>query len=239
MAESRAEFFFFHSSLALASYCESHCELALFHSEYICSFKLVLICALYDSIMATAIEAVTAVLIGLVLVSSSRVRADIHLYVDSIKGNDSLCTPYPNYIMPYSNISCKTIQYALHGNANYASCTEATPLQDVTVHLADGIHSIAKEICITYSGNVALVADHNGQASIQCATFPYNDTTVNRRYENLYLYAAAGVTFRGLNFEHCGVSSSNVFINSSSDILFDKCVFRFEMLPIKVMIGLW
>ena len=160
------------------------------------------------------------------LVLATYICADIHLYVDSTNGNDSLCTPYSNDTSPSSKVSCRTIQYALHGDANYTECTQSAPLHNVTVHLADGTHSIAKEVCIMFSTNVSLVADHIGQASVHCATFPNNDTAYNRTYENLYVFGSTGVTFRGLNFEHCGVSESNVFINGSSGILFDNCVFR-------------
>ena len=169
--------------------------------------------------------AIWIALIGAASTLVRLVRADVHLYVDSTNGNDSLCTPYSSQTSdssPSSSVSCRTIQYALHGDADYVDCNQSAPLQDVTVHLADGIHIVANEMCIFSSINVSLVADHTGQASVHCATFSDNETT----YDNVYVNGSDGVTFRGLNFEHCGVLSSNVFITSSSNILFENCVFR-------------
>ncbi|KAL5515916.1 hypothetical protein EMCRGX_G001161 [Ephydatia muelleri] len=178
--------------------------------------------------------AIWIALVGVTSTLLSLAHANVrHLYVDSTNGNDSLCTPYSNDWLPSSNVSCRTIQYALHGDAGYEDCMQSSPLQDVTVHLADGIHSIHKELCIFSSINVSLVAEHTGEASVHCANFSnYGyDPTNNRTYDNLYVNSSNGVTFRGLNFEHCGASSSNVFITHSSNILFDNCVFRGNIGP--------
>lgn len=149
-----------------------------------------------------------------------------HLYVDSTNGNDSLCTPYSNDSLSSSNVSCRTIQYALHAGAYNENCLQSGPLKDVMVHLSDGIHTIQSEVCIFFSINISIVTEHAGAASVHCTTFSNSDMTSNRTYDNIYVHSSNGVTFRGLNFEHCGVLSSNVFITHSSNILFDNCVFR-------------
>lgn len=74
-------------------------------------------------------------------------------------------------------------------------------------------------ISITQSTDISFEAINEGKAIIKCATS-------SDIYNNLIFCGTQNVTFTGVNFEECGPLSSNVFFNGSSDILFDRCVFR-------------
>lgn len=155
-------------------------------------------------------------------------RAGVDLYVDPANGNDTLCVPYPTAASSTpSNVSCRTLEYALYGNASApVRCNSAQyALHDVVVHMASGVHSIFRQVCIGFSSNVTLVADQTGGASINCSLFPNNDIS-NVTYDNVYVYNTSGMTFRGLNFQHCGPVPSNVFVSSSSNVMFEDCTFR-------------
>ena len=167
----------------------------------------------------------STVLLGALLTMG---RAGVDLYVDPANGNDTLCVPYPTAASSTpSNVSCRTLEYALYGNASApVRCNSAQyALHDVVVHMASGVHSIFRQVCIGFSSNVTLVADQTGGASINCSLFPNNDTS-NVTYDNVYVYNTSGMTFRGLNFQHCGPVPSNVFVSSSSNVMFEDCTFR-------------
>lgn len=175
--------------------------------------------------MAFARPLLVAVLFSLLLTLA---RANVDLYVDPEGGSDTLCVPYPSASSSSpSTVSCRTLEYALYGNTSSpVNCYSAQPLlQNVVVHLANGIHYIVHRVCTASSVNVTLVADHSGQASIYCTLFP-NNNTVNMTYDNVFVYNTSGLTFRGLNFQNCGPVTSNVFVNSSSDVTFEDCTFR-------------
>lgn len=156
-------------------------------------------------------------------------RAGVDLYVDPENGNDTLCVPYPaaSSSSTPSNVRCRTLEYALYGNTSVSvRCDSAQyALRDVVVHMASGVHLVYRQVCIVFSSNVTLVADQTGGASINCSIFPNSDTS-NATYDNVYVYNTTGLTFRGLNFQHCGPVPSNVFINSSSGVTFEGCTFR-------------
>ena len=169
---------------------------------------------------------IVAILLGAVLALA---RASVEVYVDPENGNDTLCAPYPGPTSSSSNVSCRTLEYALYGNASaLVDCSSAQPLlRNVVVHLADGVHRIQRRVCIASSANVTLVADLTGGASVYCARFPNSDT-VNATYDNLYVYNTSGMVFRGLNFQNCGPVTANVYVNSSLDVTFEECTFRLD-----------
>ena len=64
--------------------------------------------------------------------------------------------------------------------------------------------------------------DINDDVIIECESFPNNESG---NYDNLYVCGSSNITFRGIQFTRCGPESPNIFLNSSSGLLFDNCTF--------------
>lgn len=151
----------------------------------------------------------------------------VEVYVDSIAGNDTACASLQELQNQSLNgsyqIPCKTINQAL-GNVKCGrlrSCENSNPLYHSVVKLSDGVHILQECIAILQGENVTLVAENQGQATIKCTTFGNAEL-----HDNLVSCGTRGLEFRGIIFEGCGPLSSNVFINGSTDVLFEDCSFR-------------
>lgn len=75
---------------------------------------------------------------------------------------------------------------------------------------------------IILSHNVVFEAINSNEATVTCVDFP---NYIRRNFDNIFVCGSSNVTFRGIRFERCGPVPSNVFVKSSSDILFDSCTF--------------
>ena len=120
---------------------------------------------------------------------------------------------------------CKTLNAAL-GNQSCDSCSvtnTTSVLSDVVFKLTSGVYHLQGCVGIVGATNVTIQShDLTDDVIIECETFPNN---VVGNYDNLYVCGSAGVTFRGVQFTRCGPQSPNIFLNSSSGVVFDNCTF--------------
>ncbi len=164
--------------------------------------------------------------------------------VDSINGNDSECyslqelqaahsesnvAESPNARLSANNTPCRTLNRALGNVDCYGSCRYGeinnNSLQNVAVRLYDGVHRLTDCIAIDGGQNVTVEAVNNGQATIECAYLP-DSVQVRRQRDGIRVCRSDGLSFRGVRFERCGPHSpAAVFLNRSSAILFEDCVF--------------
>ena len=146
----------------------------------------------------------------------------LEITVDPLSGTDSLCISGTND----STHPCKTLNHAL-GNSMDCRCKNVilnltTTLDNVVIKLGDGVHTIGDCIAINFRQNVTIEAENSGQAVIECGRFPSN-----KRYETgLSSCHTNGLTFRGVVFQHCGPYTPNVFLNRTTNVLFEDCIFR-------------
>jgi hypothetical protein len=165
--------------------------------------------------------------------------------VDSINGNDSECyslqelqaahsesnvTESPNARLPANNTPCRTLNRALGNVDCYRSCRYGEinndSLQNVAVRLYDGVHRLTDCIAIDGGQNVTMEAVNDGQATIECAYLPDSVQVRSQRRDGIQVCRSDGLSFRGVRFERCGPHSpAAVFLNRSSAILFEDCVF--------------
>ena len=156
----------------------------------------------------------------------SHSQSTLVVRVDPSTGNDSLCMSAQERRSPSSipgpddTVPCATINRAL-GDVSCVSCANPYPIQDTVVQLAAGVHRLSGCIGITDSEGVRIVAETNRQATIECAQSPDS-----KEFDNLFVCEVRGIAFRGIVFEKCGPLSPNVFLNSSSNITFEDCIFR-------------
>ena len=180
----------------------------------------------------------------LFLAASSRlvVGADlIVVSVDAVNGNDSLCyslqelqaagKPRPpdtpeNATDTRLLIPCRTINRALGNVDCYNSCRyqefNSEALRNVIVRLFDGIHRLSDCVAIDGGQNVTVETVNPGKVSVHCAYFPDN---VMERRDGIRSCQTEGLTFRGIRFENCGHYSPTVFLNRTSQNVFEDCVF--------------
>ena len=163
--------------------------------------------------------------------------------VDSINGNDSECyslqelqashnvtkTEAPNARLPARNTPCRTLNRALGNVDCYRSCRYGeinnSSLQNVVIRLYDGVHRLTDCIAIDGGQNVTVEAVNDGQATVECAYVPDSVVPSGRR-DGIRVCQSDGLSFRGVRFERCGPHSpATVFLNRSSAILFEDCVF--------------
>ena len=163
------------------------------------------------------------------------------VHVDSVNGNDSDCsslqelsqaarfnvTDSPDSL---SNVPCKTLNRAFGSIDCYNSCrygeTNNDSLQNVVVRLFDGVHRLTDCIAIDGGQNVTMEAVNDGQATVECAYVPDDSNNIVERRDGIRVCRSEGLVFRGVRFEHCGPHSpAAVFLNRSSMVLFEDCVF--------------
>lgn len=145
----------------------------------------------------------------------------VEITVDPISGID--CST----VEVNTTHSCKTLNHAL-GNSVDCACinntvNHSTTLENVLIKLADGVHTIGDCIAINFGRNVTIEAENSGEAVIECGTFPSKklfETGLSSCHTN-------GLAFRGVVFQHCGPYTSNIFLNQSTNVLFEDCVFRY------------
>lgn len=157
--------------------------------------------------------------------SPSLSQSTLVVRVDPSSGNDSLCMSAQERRLSTpgtaDNVACATINRAL-GDVGCESCANMNPIQDTVVELAAGVHRLSGCIGITDSEAVRIMAAvPNRRATIECAQSP----NLNK-FDNLFVCEVRGIVFRGIMFENCGPLSPNVFLNSSSNISFEDCIFR-------------
>lgn len=143
--------------------------------------------------------------------------------VDVNAGNDTACSPLQQLQTSPSQaqVPCKTINRALGNVECNRSCENDDPLYNSVVVISDGVHTLQGCISILQGNNVTIEAQNTGMATVKCATFKNSDV-----YDGIESCQMNGLVFRGINFEGCGPRSSNVFINRSTDVLFEDCIFR-------------
>ena len=125
--------------------------------------------------------------------------------------------------MSLSNVPCMTINRALGDiSCNTSWVNPDDFLENVTIRLMDGTHRLTGCVGILGGRNVTVEAEHFGEATVTCETFP---NLIPNNFDNLFVCGTSGISFRGVRFEECGPVSPNVFINGSSDILFQECTF--------------
>lgn len=143
--------------------------------------------------------------------------------VDLNAGNDTACSSLQQLQTSSSEaqVPCRTINQALGNVECSASCENDDPLHNSVVVISDGVHTLKGCISILQGENVTIEAQNTGMATVKCATFKNSDV-----YTGIESCQTNGLVFRGIHFEGCGPLSSNVFINRSTDVLFEDCVFR-------------
>ena len=116
---------------------------------------------------------------------------------------------------------CKTLNQALGNQSCLCSATEL--LSDIVFELVSGTYHLEGCVGIVGASDITIQSrSSNEEVVIECETFPNNRVG---DYGNLYVCGSSGVTFRGILFTRCGPQTPNVFLNSSSGILFDNCTF--------------
>lgn len=192
-----------------------------------------------NSIMAASVAIVLIVGPISCVVASSLSAGGFIVSVDSVNGNDSEC--YSLQEMQAARVNetnvlvtnksaattmemrpCKTLNRALGDVSCRYQELNPDPLQNVVVRLLDGVHRLADCIAIGGGQNVTVEAVNNGQASVECAYYPDNQM---HRWDGLRSWQTVGLTFKGVRFEHCGYISPAVFLNHSTEVVFEDCVF--------------
>ena len=160
----------------------------------------------------------------LVCIPQRGVRA-AKVIVDLNAGNDTECSSLQQLQTNSSQVQvpCKTINRALGNVECSRNCENYDPLYNSTVAISDGVHTLQGCISILQGDNVTIEAQNTGMATVKCSTFRNYDSEV---YDGIESCQTNGLVFRGINFEGCGPRSSNVFINRSTDVLFEDCIFR-------------
>lgn len=151
------------------------------------------------------------------------------VYVNWNTGNDTECTSLQDLqiltaggeAVNQTQTPCRTINRALGNLECTASCDNESPLYDSVLKLSNGEHTLEGCIAILMGENITIEAENQGEATIKCTRFGNTDT-----YDHIISCETRGLVFSGINFEGCGPLSSNVFINRSTDVLFEDCVFR-------------
>lgn len=163
--------------------------------------------------------------------SLSHSQSTLVVRVDPSTGNDSLCMSAQERrsAAPGSAHPCATINRAL-GDVGCESCANTYPIQDTVVELAAGVHKLTRCIGITDSEGVRIVAETSRRATIECAQSPNS-----KEFDNLFVCEVHGIVFRGIVFENCGPLSPNVFLNSSSNITFEGCIFQLVPLVLYIL----
>ena len=170
------------------------------------------------------ITTIVTLQVWLPLVSRLFVSADSsHIVIDPVSGNDTLCSTPAS---PISSLQpCRTLKHVL-GNVGcdcrYISESNATTFENIVIELTDGKHIIEDCIGMTYGRNITIKAKSSRQAVIECGHFPNKE-----QFETGLLSCnTVDLTFRGIVFQHCGPNAPNVFLNRSSNVLFEECIFR-------------
>lgn len=186
-----------------------------------------------------------SVIVLVIVLGLSESNGVLVVKVDSINGNDSECYSLQELqAAPHSvnvtgspdisanNVPCRTLNRALGNVDCYRSCQYGeinnSSLQNVVVRLSHGVHRLTDCIAIDGGQNVTVEAVNNGQATVECAYTPgYSNGVVRRRsWDGIRVCRSGDLVFRGVRFERCGPHSpAAVFLNRSSDILFEDCVF--------------
>ena len=89
--------------------------------------------------------------------------------------------------------------------------------------LEKGIYQLQGCVGILGGTNITIQsASDDVHVLIECESYPNNAVG---RYDNIFVCGTCGITFRHIQFSHCGPESPNVFLNASSGILFEDCLF--------------
>ena len=159
----------------------------------------------------------------LVAVSPAEVRVDLTV------GSDEDCLSLPDLQdledifegnSSELNTPCRTINHALGDVRCSRSCDNPNPLRNAVVKLSNGVHTLLRCVAILGGVNMTVMAENLGLATVRCTELGDTD------FDNIQSCLTNGLTFRGINFEGCGPLSSNVFINSSINVLFEDCTFQ-------------
>ena len=173
--------------------------------------------------LAVVLQLLAAAIVLLLRPTSAQVVVNI----DVVNGNDTQCLSAQEMLNSPSNdnssttVACQSIDRALGNIQCSRNCVAATPLANVTFRLSEGTYRLSECVAILEGQNIVFEAVTAGEATINCAAFPNEDV-----FDTLEVCAVAGITFRGIRFEKCGPLSANVFVNDSSDVMFEDCVFR-------------
>ena len=172
-------------------------------------------------------------LVGYVLASRLTEGALI-ASVDPVNGNDTECfslqemarTTLVNDTTDAGTPQlrfCRTLNRALGNLDCKRSCryqeTNSDPLRNVVVRLLDGVHRLPDCIAIDGGQNVTIESANSGQASVVCAN------NMMQSLDGIRSCRTEGLIFRGVRFEYCRYSSPAVFLNRSSEIVFEDCTF--------------
>lgn len=121
---------------------------------------------------------------------------------------------------------CKTLNRAL-GYHPCGVCSSTDSLSDITFELSAGVHHLNGCIGVVGATNITIQSRNiKDDVIIECQSFPNN---VVGNYDNIYVCGCSDVTFRGIQFTRCGPQSPNVFLNSSTGLLFDNCTFMYVL----------
>ena len=160
--------------------------------------------------------------------SQPAAAAGLVVSVDPILGNDIACLSAQELLLnqtslPPSQTPCQTVNKALGNVRCDVGCRPSggETIENVTIRLEDGIHTLTECVGVLGSSNVTFEATNPGMATIECTNFQNSSD-----FDNLFVCNTIGVMFRGIQFEHCGPISANVFLNDTSDIVFEDCTFR-------------
>ena len=204
--------------------------------------------AMSRNVNSVGLVALSAIVLVIVLGLTERSHGVLVVEVDSVNGNDSECyslqelqaahdhfnvteAEAPNARLPARNTPCRTLNRVLGNVDCYRSCRYGeinnSSLQNVAIRLYDGVHRLTDCIAIDGGQNVTVEAVSDGQATIECAYMPDSVVPSGRR-DGIRVCRSDGLSFRGVRFEQCGAHSpAAVFLNRSSAILFEDCVFAY------------
>lgn len=189
------------------------------------------------SIMSETIVLIAG-LLGCVL-ASRLTEGVLIVSVDPVNGNDSECFSLQemalfNSTTRFSIVNgtdadtaqlhpCKTLNRALGNLDCKHSCKyqeiNTDPLRNVVIRLLDGVHRLSDCIAIDGGQNVTIESVNSGQASVECAN------NMKQSLDGIRSCRTKGLIFRGVRFEYCRYSSPAVFLNRSSEIVFEDCMF--------------
>lgn len=160
--------------------------------------------------------------------STSQLR---EVFVDPVRGNDSSCLSNVNQELRQP---CKTLHKALGSmNCDCRNINQSSDvsLDNIVIRLMEGVHTIDDCVGVKLGSNVSIEAVNlTGYAIVRCGSLSSQKLETGMASCN-----TNGLKFRGITFEHCGPFTPNVFINYSTNVLFEDCVFQYVLIVYTVM----
>ena len=144
-----------------------------------------------------------------------------------LNSSESGQLPFFSLLLPIIDIiPCKTLDVALGDTCCDCSCEATTinsPYSDIVFELATGIYHLTDCVRVHNANNIIFRrALDSSEVTIECVSYPNN---IPGNYDNVVVCNSNNVRFEGIKFTKCGPQSPNVFVNSSSGVVFEDCIF--------------